>query len=86
MSYKTIVFFIIIIWGLPAMQLRSQFRKMIYNTNDWKINIKPVFVKEFKALFSNASITDPKEVRIRNRYRFYLLVYLALIIWYKMIP
>lgn len=86
MSYKTIVFFIIIIWGLPAMQLRSQFRKMIYNTNDWKINIKPVFVKEFKALFSNALITDPKEVRIRNRYRFYLLVYLALIIWYKMIP
>lgn len=86
MSYKTIVFFIIIIWGLPAMQFRSQFRKMIYNTNDWKINIKPVFVKEFKALFSNASITDPKEVQIRNRYRFYLLVYLALIIWYKMIP
>lgn len=86
MSYKTIVFFIIIIWGLPAMQLRSQFRKMIYNTNDWKINIKPVFVKEFKALFSNALITDPKEVLIRNRYRFYLLVYLALIIWYKMIP
>jgi peroxiredoxin Q/BCP len=59
---------------------------MIYNTNDWKINIKPVFVKEFKALFSNASISDPKEVQIRNRYRFYLLVYLALIIWYKMIP
>ena len=59
---------------------------MVYNTNDWKINIKPVFVKEFKALFSNALITDPEEVRIRNRYRFYLLVYLALIIWYKMIP
>lgn len=86
MSCKTIVFIIIIIWGLPAMQLRSQFRKMVYNTNDWKINVKPVFVKEFKALFSNASITDPEEVRIRNRYRFYLIVYLALIIWYKMIP
>ena len=86
MSYKTIVFIVIIIWGLPAMKLRSQFRKMVYNTNDWKINVKPVFVKEFRALFSNASITDPEEVRIRNRYRFYLLVYLALIIWYKMIP
>ena len=86
MSYKAIVFLIIIVWGLPAMQLRSQFRKIVYNTNDWKINIKPVFVKEFKALFSNALITDPKEVRIRNRYRFYLLVYLILIIWYKMIP
>ena len=86
MSYKTIVFFIIIVWGLPAMQLRSQFRKMVYNTNDWKINIKPVFVKEFKALFSNALLTEPKEVRIRNRYRFYLLVYLVLIIWYNMIP
>ena len=86
MSYKTIVFFIIIVWGLPAMQLRSQFRKMVYNTNDWKINIKPVFVKEFKALFSNALLAETKEVSIRNRYRFYLLVYLVLIICYKMIP
>ena len=40
-----------IIWGLPLSYYRSNFRKIVYQTNDWKINIKPLFVKEIKALF-----------------------------------
>ena len=42
-----------IIWGLPLSYYRSNFRKIVYQTNDWKINIKPLFVKEIKALFGN---------------------------------
>ena len=40
-----------IIWGLPLSYYRSNFRKIVYQTNDWKINIKPLFIKEIKALF-----------------------------------
>ena len=86
MTYKTIVFIIILIWGLPAMQLRSQFRKMVYQTDDWKINIKPLFTKELKALFFNDFLSKPEEIRVRTKYRVYLFVYLILVIWYQLIP
>ena len=45
-----ILFFV---WGLPLTKYRSKFRKMVYQTDDWRINIKPVFIKELKGLFTN---------------------------------
>ena len=42
-----------IIWGLPLSYYRSNFRKIVYQTNDWKINIKPLFIKEIKSSFWN---------------------------------
>ena len=41
------------IWGVPSTFFRSKFRKIVYETDDWKINIKPLFVKELKGLFFN---------------------------------
>ena len=53
MTTKTIILIVLFIWGIPSSFIRSKFRKIVYQTNDWKINIKPLFVKEIIALFSN---------------------------------
>ena len=50
---KNILLVILILWGIPSTYFRSKFRKIIYQTNDWKINIKPLFKKELIGLFSN---------------------------------
>jgi peroxiredoxin Q/BCP len=71
-----------VIWGLPLTYYRSKFRKIVYQTNHWIINIKPVFWKEIKALFGNMYPENKRYVRFRNFYRFYLFVYLVLFIVY----
>ncbi len=70
-----ILFFI---WGLPLGIYRSRFRKLVYQTDSWVINIKPVFVAEVKALFGNLYPDDSHYLRVRNFYRFYLIIYAAL--------
>lgn len=72
-----------ILWGLPLMAYRSKFRKMVYRTENWTINIKPVFWKELKAIFGNIFPYDKIYIRMRNFYRIYLLVYLLLFTVYK---
>jgi peroxiredoxin Q/BCP len=67
-----------IVWGLPLGYYRSKFRKMVYQTNSWIINIKPVFLKEIKGLFGNIYPNDPKYKKFKNFYLFYLAVYFAL--------
>lgn len=62
---------------------RSQFRKIVYQTDDWKINIKPYFVKETKGLFMNLYPNNKDYLKMRNFYRFYLLVYLLLFIAWR---
>lgn len=69
-------------WGLPLTYYRSRFRKMVYQTNSWTINIRPVFLNELKALFGTTYPGDLKYIRLRNFYRAYLLVYLVLLIMY----
>ena len=82
MSLKTILLIILFIWGIPSTYFRSRFRKIVYQTNDWKINIKPVFIKELKALFINVFPEDSEYIKIRNYYRVYLVVYLIIFIFY----
>jgi len=72
-----------IIWGLPLSYYRSNFRKIVYQTNDWKINIKPLFLKEIKALFGNIYSENKAYIKARNFYRFYLFVYLILFSLYQ---
>lgn len=67
-----------IAWGLPLTFYRSKFRKMVYQTESWTINIKPYFGKELKALFGNLYPENSKYLKLRNFYRFYLIVYLLL--------
>jgi peroxiredoxin Q/BCP len=69
-------------WGLPLTYYRSKFRKMVYQTDSWTINIKPYFGKELKALFGSLYPENRKFQKLRNFYRFYLIVYLLLFIAY----
>lgn len=70
------------VWGLPMGYYRSKFRKLVYQTDSWLINIKPVFGKELKAVFGNIYPENKDYTKFRNFYRFYLLVYLVLFIAY----
>lgn len=82
MSVKFILLIILFIWGAPSSYFRSKFRKIVYRTTDWKINIKPVFFKEIKALVFNIYPENNNYIRVRNYYRFYLLVYAIIFVAY----
>jgi peroxiredoxin Q/BCP len=79
---KNMWFILFVAWGLPLGYYRSKFRKMVYQTDSWVINIKPVFVKEIKGLFGNIFPDSLKYKRFRNFYLFYLTIYLLLFIAY----
>lgn len=85
MSVNNILFILLIIWGIPSSYFRSQFRKMVYQTNDWKINFKPVFKKELIGLLGNIDPANKDYLKIRNHYRTYLAVYLLLFIIYRLV-
>ena len=82
---STYVFVLLVIWGIPSTYFRSKFRKIVYQTDDWKINIKPLFIKELKALFFNILPGNNDYIKVRNQYRLYLVVYLFLFIIYVLI-
>ncbi|MDD4993519.1 MAG: peroxiredoxin [Paludibacter sp.] len=71
-----------IAWGLPLSIYRSKFRKIVYQTDSWVINIKPVFLKEIRGLVGNIYPDNHSYRKFRNFYRFYLAVYLVLFICY----
>ncbi len=77
-SAENIWLLFFLIWSLPVFMYRSTFRKEVYRTRSWFINIKPLFTKELKALFGNLYPYDKTYLRKRNLYRFYLLIYLVL--------
>jgi len=85
MTDMQVVLIILIIWGIPSTYFRSKFRKIVYQTDDWKINIKPLFKKEIIGLFSNMYPGNKDYLKTRNYYRVYLIVYLILFIIYKFI-
>ena len=82
---STYVFVLLVIWGIPSTYFRSKFRKIVYQTDDWKISIKPLFFKELKGLFFNIFPENTDYIRVRNQYRLYLVVYLFLFIIYVLI-
>ena len=69
-------------WGLPLTYYRSKFRKIVYQTDSWIINIKPLFVKELKGLLGNLYPENKEYKRFRNFYLIYLAVYLILFLLY----
>ena len=79
------IFILLLLWGIPSTFFRSKFRKIVYQTDDWKINIKPLFVKELKGLFFNIFPNNNDYIKTRNQYRLYLGVYLFLFIIYALI-
>lgn len=83
---KNIWLILFIAWGIPLTIYRSKFRKMVYRTNHWIINIQPRFGKEIRALFGNIYPDDKSYIRFRNFYRFYLAVYILLFTLYFSSP
>lgn len=81
---KHIWLILFIVWGLPLTMYRSKFRKIVYDTDSWIINLKPVFIKEIKALFGNIYPNNKKYIKFRNFYRFYLAIYILLFITYTL--
>ena len=79
------LFIALLIWGIPSTFFRSKFRKIVYQTDDWKINIKPLFVKELKGLFFNIFPKNKDYIKVRDQYRLYLSIYLFLFIIYALI-
>ena len=79
------VFILLVVWGIPSTFFRSKFRKIVYQTDDWKINIKPLFMKELKGLFFNIFPENSDYIKVRNQYRLYLVVYLFLFIIYILV-
>jgi Peroxiredoxin len=68
--------------GLPLLTYRSKFRKIVYQTSSWAINIKPVFADELRGIIGDHCIDHPRYKRIRSFYRSYLVTYLVLILFY----
>ena len=79
---KNIWLILFVLWGLPLTFYRSRFRKIVYKTDSWTINIIPRFTKELKALFGNIYPENKDYLKFRNFYRFYLIIYLLLFISY----
>lgn len=79
---KNIWLILFVVWGLPLGYYRNKFRKLVYQTDSWTINIKPVFWLEIKGLFGNIYPENKKYIKFRNFYLFYLLVYMVIFIIY----
>lgn len=84
MTEKQLIFLILLIWSIPSTYFRSKFRKIVYQTDDWKINIQPLFKKEMIGLFGNMYPDNKDYLKTRDYYRIYLLIYIALFIMYKL--
>ena len=82
---KEMLFILLILWGIPSTFFRSKFRKRVYQTEDWKINIKPLFTREIKGLLFTLYPEDMTYIKLRNQYRLYLLVYLILFLSYTLV-
>ncbi len=80
MSVQILIFIAFFIWGIPLVKYRSKFRKIVYQTDSWVINIKPYFIKETVALFGNMYPENKEYLKMRNFYRKYLLIYTVLFI------
>ncbi|MEM6726065.1 MAG: hypothetical protein AAF598_18630 [Bacteroidota bacterium] len=82
--YKHIPLVLFFIWSFPMLKYRAKFRAIVYQTDDWKINVQPKFWKELKGLFINLYPDNPEYVKFRRFYGFYLIVYMGLLIWWRM--
>ncbi|MBP7585992.1 MAG: hypothetical protein KBA61_18250 [Spirochaetes bacterium] len=76
-------FILFFLWGLPLGIYRSRFRKIVYQTDSWTINILPYFWKETRALAGTMYPDNREYIKFRNFYRFYLGIYALLFaLWY----
>jgi len=74
---ESVALIVLVLWSVPLSYIRLKFRKLVYKTSDWKIAIKPVFVKEIKVLSGILPLATLSERKVRNSYRLYLFVFLG---------
>jgi len=78
MEESTIIWLVVLfIYGLPLYKWRYEWRTAVYRDDHWTINIKPWFIKDAQALFTNKYFKDD-ELKMAWRFRIYLLIYLIL--------
>ncbi|MBP1594459.1 MAG: alkyl hydroperoxide reductase/Thiol specific antioxidant/Mal allergen [Bacteroidetes bacterium] len=68
--------------GLPLLTYRSKFRKIVYQTDSWVINIKPLLTDELRGLIGSHSVDHPKYKKFRNYYRTFLVLFLITLVFY----
>jgi len=79
---KSVLLIIFVLWTIPLNYFRTKFRMIVYETSDWKIALRPIFWKEIKALVGNIYPKNLSYIRMRNFYRFYLIIFFILyLIW-----
>ncbi len=71
-----------VVWDLPLSYCCGKFRKVVYQTDRWTINIKPVFWKAITGLSGNIYPDNLKYKRSGNFYLFYLAICFLLFISY----
>ena len=81
-KYLNIWLILFLVWGLPLTYYRSKFRKIVYQTDSWMINFKPLFWKELKGIFGNLYPENREYLKMRNFYRAYLSIYVILFVFY----
>jgi len=82
---ESVALIVLVLWSVPLSYIRLKFRKLVYNTDDWKIAIRPVFVKEIKVLSGILPLATVSERKVRNFYRLYLTVFISLYIVWRII-
>jgi peroxiredoxin Q/BCP len=55
---------------------------MVYETDSWWINVKPVFWKEIKVLVGRHNLREIDDLKLITFYRLYLSVYVILLTAY----
>ena len=78
-DYGFVFFIAFFIWSFPLGFIRSKWRKMVYKTDSWWINIQPYFWKELKVLFGFLGVDTLEDRRLVWWFRFYVLVYCLLL-------
>ncbi|MGK0209275.1 MAG: hypothetical protein ACI83O_000547 [Patescibacteria group bacterium] len=79
---KYYILIVIFIYGLPMWNFRYAFRSTVYREKGFMINIRPWFVQETLALFSNSYFKNKKEIAMANKYRLYMLGFVLLWTWF----
>jgi len=49
--FQHIWLILFVLWGIPLTFYRSKFRKIVYQTNSWLINVKPLVLERNKGPF-----------------------------------
>lgn len=84
-SPRLIVLILIVIYTRPLWVFRYKFRSIVYKEKSWKINFRPWFWKEIKALFTNKYFKTKEEKHVAKFYRIYLTGFLLLWLLFKYI-